>query len=290
MTRRMSDKGRGRSYRVLSMIPNLGKPADVSRLAHRRRDPGLNDGLGLVGGDERGAERKDVGAVVLARIPGQRAIRAHRRADTVNLVGRDGRAQPGAVDDNPGIDLAACDQPRDVRRDVGIVHGIRALGADVLHGQPAAPQQIPKRRLQRNPRVIATDREPLDLRPWRKRRQIRVDDITDDRNPPRPQRIERQRRNVPTRRQLHRRADLHHTCVGFSNDVELLQRRLSAFGSQLSALRTLALAPGTELNTRHAARRTARGIRNRARGTRVRYATLHACRPRPSPRSFQPTR
>ena len=52
-------------------------------------------------------------------------------------------------------------------------------------------------------------------------RQRRVGEPgADDRDPPRRQRVLRQRRDVPARRELHRRADIERPRVGLGDDVE----------------------------------------------------------------------
>ena len=56
-------------------------------------------------GDERRAEREHVRAVVLARVARQRPVRAHRRADAVDLVGGNRRPQSCPVDHDPGVGL-----------------------------------------------------------------------------------------------------------------------------------------------------------------------------------------
>ena len=53
-----------------------------------------------VPGSSVDAERHHVGAVVLARIPRDRFVRAHRGPDAADLVGRDRRPDAGAVDDD----------------------------------------------------------------------------------------------------------------------------------------------------------------------------------------------
>ena len=87
---------------------DLQQPPDVARLAHRRAEPHVDDADGRVRArEQRRAERHDVGAVVLARVPRDRLVGAHRRADAAHLVGRDRRADAGAVDDDAGVRLAA---------------------------------------------------------------------------------------------------------------------------------------------------------------------------------------
>src|SRR5689334_348879 len=81
--------------------PDFEQTADVTRLSHRRADPGLNDPDRRVrSADQRRAQRHDVGAVVLARVARDRLVLAHRRPDPADLVRRDRRSDAGAVDDD----------------------------------------------------------------------------------------------------------------------------------------------------------------------------------------------
>ena len=57
------------AYPLSELQPsNLQESPDVPCLAHRRREPRIDDLARLVDGDERRAEREDVRAVVLARV------------------------------------------------------------------------------------------------------------------------------------------------------------------------------------------------------------------------------
>ena len=56
------------------------------------------------------------------------------------------------------------DEPADLRGDVGIVHRVGAVGADVLDRQPLAAQQVAQRRLQRDARMVAADARRAECR------------------------------------------------------------------------------------------------------------------------------
>ena len=86
--------------------PNLQQATDIARLAHRRSQPDVDDPDGRVEAvQQRRPSVMHVRAVVLARVPGDRLVRTHRRADAADLVRGNRRADAGAVDDDPGVGL-----------------------------------------------------------------------------------------------------------------------------------------------------------------------------------------
>ena len=165
-----------------------------------------------------------VGAVVLAGVARQRAIGAHRRPHAVDLVGRDRRAEAGAVDDDAGIDFAARHQPGHGAGGIGIVSRIGPLRPDLLHRQALAAQVIANRPTQGDPAVIAADGQARNRHARGQRRLVDRRPVADDGDSPLAQRVDSQRRDVAALGQDHRRAWLERARIGFRQHLVALHR------------------------------------------------------------------
>ena len=93
-------------------------------------------------GSSDGAEREDVGTVVLARVARGRLVQAHGRPNAPDLVGGDGRTDARAVDDDACVGFLTRNGQAHGCRDIGIVHRVGTVGAHVGDRQPAAPQVL----------------------------------------------------------------------------------------------------------------------------------------------------
>ena len=116
---------------------DLQQAPNISRFGHRRAEPDVDQpdrGLGV--GQQRRSERHHVGAVVLARVPGDRLVGEHRGADAADLVRGDGRSDARAVDDDPGVRLPRA-TARDARRRRRDSRRGRAVRSQVVDGEPA---------------------------------------------------------------------------------------------------------------------------------------------------------
>ena len=142
-----------------------------------------------------------------------------------DLVGRDRRAEPGAVDDDAGVGFAARDEPRHRRGDVRIVDRLGAVGAEVVHRQAAAAQVVATASLRSATPVWSL---PIATRPDvgdRRQRQRRLPTSRPSRTT-----VMRRSRSVssasgvtcPPRRQRHRLAALQHPRVGFGDDARIV--------------------------------------------------------------------
>jgi hypothetical protein len=157
---------------------------------------------------------------VLARIPRERLVGAHRGARAGDLVGRDGGADSGAVNHDSGVDFLARYQPRDLCGDVGIIDRLRPVGADIEHAETAVSQMVAEMRLQRHAGMIAADGQGLDLGDRRQAVKARVGDAAQHRDASGLQRICGERRHMPARLERHGGSDLERPRVGFSDDLE----------------------------------------------------------------------
>jgi hypoxanthine phosphoribosyltransferase len=159
---------------------------------------------------------------VLAGITSQRPIVTHGCTDACNLVGRDGRAQAGAIDDDARIDFAASGEPSYLGGDVGIINRIGRVGADIIHRQPLGAQVTNQRGFERQAAVVAPNRHAPDVgRRWQ-HGKVRREHVAEHGDTTLIQRVSCQRRHVATDRQLHRSSWLDRTRVGFGDDVETL--------------------------------------------------------------------
>ena len=129
--------------------------------------PFLHDLPGQRGAGETGAEREDVGPVVLSAVPGRRQVVAGRGADARDLVGHHRRADAGAVDHDPADALAGRHLSGDGVGEVGVVTGLGAVGAAVLD-RPAGLDEVGLEcLLELEPAMVGPDRDalaPFDLR------------------------------------------------------------------------------------------------------------------------------
>jgi hypothetical protein len=93
-------------------------------------------------GDDAGAERQDVGVVVLARHLGFEVGGDVRGADAGNFVGDDGHANARAAGEDSEIGMVLGDVLGDSAREVGIVARFSRVGALVVDGYAALEQVI----------------------------------------------------------------------------------------------------------------------------------------------------
>ena len=84
-----------------------------------------------LGSDDTSADRDDVHVVVLDALMRREGVVAERAPNSGQLARCDARADAAAADQHTAIGVAADDGTADRCRDVGIIDGIGARGADV---------------------------------------------------------------------------------------------------------------------------------------------------------------
>ena len=94
-------------------------------------EPGVHDLEGEVGGDLAGAEGDGVGVVVLGGEAGGVLVPAEGAADAADFVGDDGFAVAGAAEDDGAVGAAIGGGLGRGADEVGVVHGLGAVGAEV---------------------------------------------------------------------------------------------------------------------------------------------------------------
>ena len=105
----------------------------VPAALERRRQPGLDDGPGGVGVGAVAREREHVGVVVLARERRTLDVVDQRGAHARETVRGVRHAEAAAADHDAARGFAARDRARGGGRELRVVHGARAVGADVAH-------------------------------------------------------------------------------------------------------------------------------------------------------------
>jgi hypothetical protein len=108
-----------------------GDAAGVAFACERGVEPDADDFDGESGEDGALAYREDVGVVVFAGPASRLFVPAERAADAFDFVGDDGFAVAGAAEDDAAFEFAIGDGERDAANEDGIVHGIRAVRAEV---------------------------------------------------------------------------------------------------------------------------------------------------------------
>ena len=97
----------------------------------------VNESEREVLGEVAGAEREDVGVVVLAGVLRRREVERHRGAHAGDLVRDHARSDARAVDDDAEPRLPARDRLGRRPREDGVVARLGGVGPDVEHGTPS---------------------------------------------------------------------------------------------------------------------------------------------------------
>ena len=118
----------------------------------------VDDALGRREVDLSAAERENVGVIVLPAVARQRLVVGRRGEDAGDLVGGHGRADAGAVDEDADPRVARLNGLGDRQRDVGIIHRLRGVRAEVVEPVTEPREVGLDLLLQLEPAVIAADR------------------------------------------------------------------------------------------------------------------------------------
>ena len=145
------------------------KRAPSRELAHAAaevllgREPRVEEGLDQLErerrADDLGAEAHHVHVVVLDALVGRVDVVAERGPDARDLVGRDAGPDPGPADHDRPLGLAAADRVADPLGQVGEVDRLGRVGAEVGHLVAPGPQLLDDRPLEREPGVVASNRD-----------------------------------------------------------------------------------------------------------------------------------
>jgi hypothetical protein len=165
-------------------VPDFREAADIARFAHGGGNEGLDDSLRILRRHQRRPKPEDIGAVVLSRVTRERTVGAHSGPYAIDLVRRDCRAQPGAVDDDARLRLTTRDQPRNMSRDIGIVDWIRAVAANVVDRKTLAAKHVSEDRLQGDTRMVTPDRNTTNIGSRCEACQLVAHDVTDNGHAP----------------------------------------------------------------------------------------------------------
>jgi hypoxanthine phosphoribosyltransferase len=205
-------------------IPNLRESPHVTRLAHRRIEKRVDNSHSFAGGDDRGAERQDVGASVLTRVSRECLVGAHGCPDSLDLVGRDSGTEAGPVDHNPRFGFS----PRDLKRNRGcrirIVDGLAGIRPEIVHGEAAASQMLDERFLEREAGVIVCDRHRTNRARRRESLGVYVGAFANHRDAAALQGVSCQRCHVSSSDEHDGAPVVEHTSVGFTYQLESLHQ------------------------------------------------------------------
>ena len=122
-----------------------------------RNDP--DDVEGALGRRDAGAEREDVGVVVLAREAGGLEVHHRRGADAGDLVGGERHADAGAADQDAAIEFAGRDRAPDLGRVVGIVDRLVRVGAEVAVRRAQLVERVLDQFLQLEAGMVCANRD-----------------------------------------------------------------------------------------------------------------------------------
>jgi hypothetical protein len=127
------------------------------------RKPGGDDLLDLGERVLAAAERQDVGAVVFARIDGERDRITGGGADVRHFIGGHRAADAGAVDDDAGVRLAFADGARDGVREIRVIDRLFRIGPEIADFEAELGEINFERFLEFEAAVIAAERDGADF-------------------------------------------------------------------------------------------------------------------------------
>src|SRR3954452_7619094 len=116
--------GKGGLLAVALDGEDLLEAAPVARLAAERRAEERDRAfVGRLGADDARPQSQDVHVVMLHALMGRVRVVTDRRTDAPDLVGRDGRTDSRAADEDPPVDLAGDDRVTEPLGKIGVVIG-----------------------------------------------------------------------------------------------------------------------------------------------------------------------
>src|SRR5215510_14926193 len=141
----------------------FGDAFAMTRGAFGSRKPDADDFAHLFSRNHAGAERQDIGVVVLPAVAGRRRVVTHGGADAGHFVRRHARPDSGAVDHDAEVACAIGHRPRDGVGEIWVIYGLFGESSEVAMSVAEFVEKFLEAFFHLIPAVIGADRDEATL-------------------------------------------------------------------------------------------------------------------------------